>query len=352
MARRVIDWPEAAARLAAAVPRERLHPRVVAWAEREENRARPWAVAFSGGADSLSVLLLVWMHWPEQRRRLRGLHFDHRLRGRASAGDARFCAEVCAGLRVQLHGGVWDERPRRVSEAAARAARMGFFSAALGKRERAAIWFGHQQDDVAETLLMRLARGSGTTGLAAPRPVQVVAGGRVHLRPLLSLAKDEVRAALAHEEIPWREDASNAAGDFFRNRVRLHVVPAWREAARGRDVVAGAARARELIEEDDEAMEAWVNQLRLFTPAGSLRLAVLAGLPRAVVRRAVARWLARHQLSETLSRQAAETLLANVERARPMRQSAGRDAFAVIRNDLLRMERKPAVTSAKPGGVL
>ncbi|QYM80402.1 tRNA lysidine(34) synthetase TilS [Horticoccus luteus] len=347
MARRLIDWPSAAVRLAEVLPRERLHPRVVAWAVHPRNRATPWTVALSGGADSLSVLLLLWGLWPEQRRRLRVVHFDHRLRGRSSMMDARFCAEVCHGLGLALKMGRWDERPLKVSEATARAARMAFFDQVLERQKESAIWFGHQQDDIAETLLMRLARGSGTAGLAAPRPVQAISRRRVHLRPLLTLSKAEITQALTGANIPWREDASNARATFLRNRIRRSVVPAWSEAVAGRNVLQGAALARELIEEDDAALEEWTERLPLFTPAGALRLAAIAGCPRAVKRRALARWLAQHQLVRALSRQAVDALLQAIERGGAARHSVGRDVFAVIRRGLLCIERRKVVKAQR-----
>lgn len=339
MPRGAIDWPAAAWRLAQAFPRERLHPRVMAWAEAAAHRKKTWAVAFSGGADSLCLLLLVWAYWPAQRRKLRALHFDHRLRGKASAGDAKFCAEVCRGLGVKLKRGAWTHRPEKVSEAGARAARMAFFERALARAGAAAIWFGHQQDDVAETLLMRLARGSGTAGLAAPRAVQMMREGREHVRPLLTLKKAEVVAALTAARLPWREDATNSTDEFLRNRVRRDVLPRWREATAGRDAVAGAALSRELLEEDDVALEAWVDKLGLLTPAGTLRVGRLAGVPRAIRRRALWRWLARHKL-EGLSRQAVEALLAAVERGTATRHSVGSGVFAVMRGNRLTLERE------------
>src|SRR3954465_11045951 len=102
------DWPGVAEALAARIPRKSLHSSVLAWAESDgESAKRPWAVGFSGGADSLALLLLLWAHWPERRKRLVALHFDHRLRGRASTADARFCVNVCSALGVNYVGGVW-----------------------------------------------------------------------------------------------------------------------------------------------------------------------------------------------------------------------------------------------------
>jgi tRNA(Ile)-lysidine synthase len=193
-----------AARLALIVPRERLDPAVVRWTE-SASRRTPWAVAFSGGADSLALLLLVWAHWPGRRRSLRVMHFDHRLRGAESRADAAFCRRVAAALDLTYIAGAWAGRHPDASEAEARAVRMAF----LEKHARV-VWFGHQQDDIAESMLMRLARGSGSGGLAAPRPVQLEPRGRVHLRPLLVLKKDEVVAALRSAGLSWREDSSNA----------------------------------------------------------------------------------------------------------------------------------------------
>ncbi len=322
---------EAAAKLAAIIPRERLDAAVRAWAEAASRRGK-WAVAFSGGADSLALLLLIWAHWPERRRTLRALHFDHRLRGAESRADAKFCVRVCKELEVECVAGAWKGRRRGASEAEARAARMAFF-----EEQARVVWFGHQQDDIAETMLMRLARGSGTGGLAAPRPVQTMPRGRVHLRPLLGLKKAEIEAALRRAGAAWREDATNAGDDFFRNRVRRAVVPAWAKAAQ-RDAVAGAANARALLEEDDAALESWLDELlpRL-NSRGKLPLDPLTDKPRALWRRALHRWLRAEPRAGAISRVAFDTLLTAIMRG-PTRQSLGRLGFAVSDGRELRFQ--------------
>lgn len=336
-----INWSRAAAALAAAIPRERLHPAVIAWSGDDGAKSRAsWGVAFSGGADSLALLLLLWAHWPERRDKLVALHFDHRLRGRASTADAAFCASVCAALGVRFVAGEWATARKGAGEAEARAARFSFFQRELGRRRMGALWLGHQQDDIAETLLMRIARGSGTAGLAAPRPVQIMPGGRVHLRPLLTLKKSGLVSALSQAGASWREDASNATGGYYRNRVRNDVVPAWSAAADDRDALAGAALSRELLDEDDAALEAWIEELAPLSPDGSrLDVKVLRGKPRAVVRRALHRWLLAQAEAGDLSRQGFATLLAAVERGSFTRFSLGRGGFAVIRKGVLFFER-------------
>jgi len=324
-------FPEIAARLAAQFPRARLDPAVVAWADHAPPRLR-WGVAFSGGADSLALLLLLWAHWPGRRRRLRALHFDHRLRGAAAQADARFCRGVCRALGIEFIGGAWPDAHAGASEAEARAARLSFLA-----RHARVLWFGHQKDDIAESMLMRLARGSGTGGLAAPRPVQMLPPNRLHLRPLLTLKKSELVAGLRGAGAVWREDASNAGDRYFRNRVRHAVVPPWQAAAQ-RDALAGAARSRMLLEEDDAALEAWLESLHVLGARGSLRLTRLAGKPRALWRRALHRWLALEPRAGEISRVAFEALLAALESGRRTRHSLGRQGFAVTDGRALRFE--------------
>jgi tRNA(Ile)-lysidine synthase len=326
---RRIDWPAVAAALAGAFPRSILHPAVTAWAENAPRRGR-WAVGLSGGADSVVLLLLLWAHWPGRRKRLRALHFDHRLRGAASRADARFCRDLCAALGVELVSDEWREAPRVASEAQAREARMAFF-----RRQGRVLWLGHQQDDIAETFFMRLARGSGTAGLAAPRPVGAQPGGRVHLRPLLTLPKAAIVDALRRAGGVWREDETNAETRYLRNRLRRTVLPAWARAAGNRDALAGAARSRALLEEDDTALEAWLAEIAPLAKDGALNLRRLAGKPRGLVRRALRLWLERvvpaaGGKGKGLSRQAVEALLDDVMRGRRTRHSVGPAGLAVI----------------------
>ncbi|MEY4489600.1 MAG: hypothetical protein RIQ79_2108 [Verrucomicrobiota bacterium] len=341
------SWPAVADRLALAVPRERLHPSVLAWAAAQPANAR-WALALSGGADSVALLLLLWAHWPERRERLLALHFDHRLRGRASSGDARFCAGLCRALGVPLVTGRWADRPplragTAVPEAAARAARIGFFTTELRRRRIAALFLGHHRDDVAETMFMRLARGSGTGGLAAPRPVHThgqPAVGRVHLRPLLTLDKSALVAALSEAGASWREDASNTSAAHLRNRVRADLIPAWRAAAAepGRDALGGLALSRDLLEEDDDALESWAIRCTRLDATGGLALAPLRNAPTAILRRVLHRWLATAPARTDLNRNGFNSLIALIASGREGRQSLGAKHFAVIRRGRLRCE--------------
>ncbi len=335
-------WADLAAKLGEAFPRAALHPAVLRWAEASSRRAS-WSVAFSGGADSLLLLLLLWVHWPERRSRVVALHFNHRLRGAEADADERFCAAVCAELNIVYKSDSWSEASPAASEAAARAARHEFF-----RRHGRALWFGHQQDDIAETMLMRLARGSGSGGLAAPRPVQPMPGRRVHLRPLLTLKKSAIADELRRAGATWREDATNAAPDFFRNRVRHAVVPAWTEAAR-RDAVAGAALSRGLLEEDDLALEDWAARSGCIEPDRRINVSKFSIHPRAVRRRILYQWFAAQRVRLHISRQAFEALLIAVERGVATRQSLGDGRFAVLAKGHLALVAAPNIYRKFPG---
>ena len=344
-----IDWPAVAAAFVAQIGHGDLHPAAMrrAFDEYQQDKRRGlkpsrWTLAFSGGADSLALLLIFWAEGPGRwGRDFLVLHFNHQLRGRAADADEKFCREVCAALGVTFIAGKWKRVGRALrptvgrkarpttSEAHAREARFEFFQREMARRKSRLLWLAHQRDDIAESMLMRLARGSGAAGLAAPRPVQPMGEGMLRLRPMLSLKKSAIIAALKKAGATWREDASNARDDYFRNRIRRGVLPAWTRAA-GRDALAGAALSRELLDEDDAALEAWVDALRPVDRRGRLDVAGLAGKPRAVTRRALHRWLLAVRPETDLSRQGFSQLLNLVEQGKDTRFSLGARGFAVL----------------------
>ena len=134
----------------------------------------------------------------------------------------------------------------------------------------------------------------------------------------------------------WNDEDARLVATTF-NTLTDSVARFQAEAAQ-RDAVSGAARARELLEEDDAALEAWLDQLAPFQPHAGLDLKALAGKPRAVLRRAVHRWLLLQTKAGKLSRQAFDALLAAAARGVRTRHSLGLQGFAVIRNGSLRFE--------------
>ena len=329
------DWKEGAERLSELLPREKLHSEVLA-AIKKARKGDPWLIACSGGADSVCTVLSLYAHFVEKRADMRVLHFNHDLRGEASQRDEEFVSEMSRSLGLAFSKGRWERRDKeKVSEEAARRARFAFFDRVREESGGRLFYFGHHRDDVAETLLMRLSRGSGSAGLAAPRPVQCFRDGRLHLRPLMDLRHSEITQVLRESDIPWREDSSNGEDHFYRNRIRHAVVSAWQRVS-PHDVVQGAARARRLLEEDDSALEEWLDtKIAPIESLAALDVAPLAGKPAALHRRAIHRFLIANSLGEVLSSEAVEDLLGAMMERRSFRTSAGRKRFIALENDRL-----------------
>ncbi len=172
--------------------------------------------AVSGGADSVALLFALYLLKDRLGIRLEAAHFNHRLRGQESDEDEAFVRGLCSQYDIPLHVGTGEVKAgKKGLEAAARDARYGFLLSLDGK-----IATAHTADDNAETVLMRLIRGTGLKGLGAIAPVS----GRV-IRPMLLTNRQEVEDFLAVWGLPHREDSSNASDAFLRNRLRHDVMP-------------------------------------------------------------------------------------------------------------------------------
>ncbi|HYO77445.1 MAG TPA: tRNA lysidine(34) synthetase TilS, partial [Thermoanaerobaculia bacterium] len=175
--------------------------------------------AVSGGADS-TALLLALSELREDGFELACAHVNHWLRGAESDGDELFVRELCARLDIPLHvvDGTLD--PDRVRERGVEAAAREVRYARLTEiRERCGARFvatAHQQNDQAETVLMRLLSGSGIAGVRGIHPLR----DDGFVRPLLDITREEVEAFLRERNVTPRVDRSNADPRFVRNRVR------------------------------------------------------------------------------------------------------------------------------------
>lgn len=181
-------------------------------------------VAVSGGADSVALLHLLHAAAGTHRLELQAAHLDHALRPDSPA-DAAHVRDLCHRLAVPLTVARIDiaslaRAGKGGVEETAREARREFLRATAQAGGCEWIALAHQRDDQAETFLLRLLRGAGTTGLAGMRPVE-----SPFVRPLLSFAREELVEWLAGEGIAWREDSSNLDPAFARNRVRHELLP-------------------------------------------------------------------------------------------------------------------------------
>jgi tRNA(Ile)-lysidine synthase len=194
-------------------------------------RGHTVGVAVSGGADSVCLLHVLAELAPRWALRLRVLHLNHCLRGQESIDDVRFVSEMAARLGLEFDVqetdvGLLRDKNGENLEQLARRIRRQFFHGLLeaGLVNRVAL--GHTRSDQAETVLFRILRGCGTTGLAGILPVT----GEGLVRPLLDVDRKAVERFLRERGIPWREDASNQDPAFARNRIRHELLPALTES--------------------------------------------------------------------------------------------------------------------------
>ena len=190
-----------------------------------------WTIglAVSGGADSTALLAALADLRETLGFRAVVLHVDHGLRP-DSHDDARFVADLAARFDLPCHTlrARIRRRPRESLEMAARRTRLAFFARMTRELGLDAIATGHHADDVAETFIMRMARGAGPEGLAGLKPISHV-DGITFIRPLLGLRDADLRAYLRRRGLAWREDSTNADTSILRNKVRHVILPFLRE---------------------------------------------------------------------------------------------------------------------------
>ncbi|MEW6546751.1 MAG: tRNA lysidine(34) synthetase TilS [Bacillota bacterium] len=233
-----------------------VYGRVLRYAERHQmfSPGDAVVVAVSGGADSVALLHLLWRMAGRLGLRLHVGHLNHLLRGGQAEEDARFVAELAGFLGIPCTVGREDVAARAASarvglEEAGREARYDFLrrlAAEVGARR---IALGHTRDDQAETVLMRLLRGTGIEGLAGIPPVR----GPI-VRPLLTVGHAELEEYCREQGLTWRLDPYNFDPGYLRNRVRHRLLPCLEE-------VAGAG-VRERLAELAEALRSDVEWLR------------------------------------------------------------------------------------------
>jgi len=210
--------------------------------------------AVSGGADSVALLLLMLELREKLGIVLSVVHFNHKLRGKASDADEKFVAKLAAKHGLAFHtASVYVAKKAKAERAnledAARHARYDYFHSLVesGKLTRVAV--GHTSDDQAETVLAHLLRGTGLAGLGGIHPVI----GPV-IRPLLNARRVELRAYLRAKKQTWREDATNQDTTRLRARIRKKLLPLLEKQFQ-HAIVEHLATLADLAKEDDAYLE-------------------------------------------------------------------------------------------------
>jgi tRNA(Ile)-lysidine synthase len=259
-----------------------------------------WAVGVSGGADSVALLLLL-NGLPDLS--LHVVHLDHETRAGASTGDARFVRELAQRLNLTCTIDTRSTVEATLADvpsnpsARFRAARLGLFRRVVREHALDGVILAHHADDQAETVLHRLLRSSGASGLSGMSARSRV-GGLLILRPLLSARRADLRAVMHALGQPWREDASNASDDYLRNRLRRVLSSRPRLTDALLHLSASCAQVRE-----------W-SRANVPGVAPTLRVADLLRLPEPLQRELAARWLRHMDVPEgRVERDVVERLL-------------------------------------------
>ncbi|MGW1836579.1 tRNA lysidine(34) synthetase TilS [Streptomyces sp. BBFR2] len=245
-------------------------------------------VACSGGADSMALASALAFEAPKLGVRAGGVTVDHGLQ----AGSDLRAAEVVLRLRA-LRLDPAEAVTVRVGkeggpEAAARDARYAALDAAAERHGAAAVLLGHTRDDQAETVLLGLARGSGTRSLSG---MAATTGHRGrYRRPFLGVDRQTARTACLIQSLPVWDDPHNTDPAYTRSRLRHEGLPAL-EKALGKGVVEALARTAQLSRDDADALDSWAADAERTVRGaeGTLDIAGLYALPPAVRRRVLRR---------------------------------------------------------------
>jgi tRNA(Ile)-lysidine synthase len=209
---------------------------------RKQDLLRPGdrvGVAVSGGADSVAMLRILLELRAELGIVLSVVHLNHCLRGEESEDDEEFVRQLAARFDLPFFSARRDVKgyaaEKKLSvETAARELRYQYFEGLLRNGEFNRLATAHTLDDQAETVLLKLARGAGTRGLAGIYPQLSVTRSEEQelsrdeltiIRPLLSVQRDDLEEYLAQIQQPWHEDSTNAQLHHTRNRIRHEILP-------------------------------------------------------------------------------------------------------------------------------
>lgn len=191
-------------------------------------------VGLSGGADSVCLLFMLRELAPELHFDLQAVHVDHQLRGEESDGDRQYAAELCRRWQIPLEIFKCDVRAEAEKagiglEEAGRCRRHMAFRRMQEQYGASKIALAHHANDLAETMLFRMARGTSLSGLAGIRPESRI--GRKNekplavIHPLLCVERREIEAFLTERGICWRTDSTNRDTTYARNGIRGVVIP-------------------------------------------------------------------------------------------------------------------------------
>lgn len=260
-----------------------------------------YVLATSGGVDSM-VLLDILRQRPGVK--LIVAHFDHGMRPDSHL-DRKLVQETAKrhGLAFVHQTGKLEPK---ASEATAREARYKFLQHIKEVSGAKAIITAHHQDDVLETAILNLLRGSGRRGLTSLRSTDGI------VRPLLSYEKDHIKEYAADHAIAWREDPTNADTRYTRNYIRSQIIPKMSAGQRAQLTIL----LQELHATNDELDSQVVNLLHTQPASNTISRKWFVHLPHDIAREVIYGWLRQHGVKD-INRNTVERLVIAVKTSQP-----------------------------------
>ncbi len=218
-------------------------------------------IGLSGGPDSVCLLHLLCSIREELNLKLAAAHINHMIRGEEADGDEEYSRQLCEkfdvdffALRKDVEG--YAKEKGMSSETAGRKVRYDFFNEVLKKKGYSKIATAHNANDQAETILLRIMRGTGLDGLAGI-PVK---RENKYIRPILFMKREEVEEYCKKNNLEPRIDATNLEKLYSRNKVRLDIIPYMKENF-NKDVVEAINRMALLLQDDNKFIVEEVNKV-------------------------------------------------------------------------------------------
>lgn len=262
-------------------------------------------IALSGGIDS--IVLLYFLLWLKERKIYQNLiikaaHLNHMIREEANE-DQAFVEKLCLKLNVQCHikkinvPQLAVERKKGIEEAGRHARheffkdlQKSYFKKAKHENFNVKIAFGHHQDDLAESVIMNIGRGSGISGISTLKNKE-----NSFIRPLLDLSKEEIITLAEKNNWQWVEDQTNESDDYLRNRIRNHLIPMWNQTV-GYDIKPLLARLSNNIKNDELALN-WASQeayKSCLLEENIFNLQAIRFLPKSILKKVLESALTKH----------------------------------------------------------
>lgn len=255
-------------------------------------------VAVSGGADSLLLAHCLVLEGADLALTIHGVVIDHQLQPNSGeiALEAKNSLIQLGITSVDVIAVNVDKRDG--IEADARRARYEALNAYAKKVGAAAIFLGHNQDDLAESVLLGLTQGAGTKSLAG-----MAEHDGIYRRPFLTVSREEVLMACAEAQITYWSDPHNDDERFTRVKIRKQVIP-FLESEMGPGIKEALARSARIFREDSDALDTLTDEIfATIADPSSIEIALLEPLPSAVRKRVIRRALARLGASRVTAEQ-------------------------------------------------